>query len=662
MAISLLGTLLFSGCGNNPYPAGQAGKAVLFRAMSDDPRTLDPSISYMSGPESATVDSIYPSYFHYHFLKQEPFTIEPMLGAKMPERRAYIVKSAGKTINGEEWIFKIRDDIRFQDDACFPDGKGRNVVAADFIYAFRRMADPKVPCPVLSFFEDKIVGFDKYIAANRALDEKKQAADYSAPVEGLYLDPKDPLVFHIRLKQPYPQLKYLMAMHFTTPIAHEAAEKYGKELARHPVGCGPYVLSEWTPKKRIVLTKNPHYYRDLFPSEGDKGDREAGLLEDAGKQLPLNDEIIYSTVREGTTAWNMFLQGYLDSYGVTQENFSQVVSKAGNITPEMKSKGITMRKVVTPGVNYLAFNMSDPVVGGYTEQKRKLRQAISLSIDAQAFIDLFSQGQGRTAESIVPPGLFGYEKNYKNPYRRYEPQLKKAKQLLKEAGYPDGRDAKSGEKLTLFFDTRTVTAAGRQYSALLVKQLRQLGIEVQTRAWRPNVWEERVNQGKFQIIEFGWLADYPDPENFVFLLYGPNKRPGPNCTAYQRPEYDKLFEKMRAMEDSPERLKIIEQMRDMEVEDCPLVFMEHSEDLALNYDWIRNVKPHAIANDVSKYRRVDGATRESSEARWNKPIYWPILVFAGFVVVGSIPAVGTVKQRRTRRLRRDSSPSAELKS
>lgn len=640
-----------AGCSNNPYPPGEAAKPILFRAMGDDPRTLDPSVSYMAG-DALIVDAIYPSYFHYHFLKQEPFTLQLMLGAKEPERKPYQFTENGKTATGEEWIFKLRDDLRFQDDPCFPDGKGRKIVAADIIYAFRRMADPKVECPVLSFFEDKIIGFGEYIAANRKLSEQKKDANYKAPIEGLYLDPQDPLVFHIRLKQPYPQLKYLMAMHFTTPIAHEAAEKYGEELARHPVGCGPYVMSEFTSKKRIVLTKNPNYYKDLYPSDGAKGDAEAGWLKDAGQQLPLNDKVVFSAMRESTTAWNMFLQGYLDGYGVTQENFSQVVSKAGTITPEMKAKGITMRKVVTPGVSYLVFNMEDPLIGGYTPQKRKLRQAISLAVDAQAFIDLFSQGQGRTAESIIPPGLFGYDAKFKNPYRRYEPQLKRAKQLLKEAGYPDGRDPKTGEKLVIYYDTRSVTAAGRQYSGLLVKQLTKLGVQVQTRAWRPNVWEERVNQGKFQLIDYGWLADYPDPENFVFLLYGPNKRPGPNHSNYNNPEYNRLFERMRAMENTPERLKIIEQMRSIATEDCPLVFTEHGEDLALTYDWIHNSKPHPIANDIFKYRRVDAEIRARSQSEWNHPIIWPLLAFCAFIIAGSLPAANTVKQRRGRRLRR----------
>ncbi len=661
LAAAILGTLLFSGCGNNPYEPGEAAKPILFRAMSDDPRTLDPTVSYSAGIEAQTVDAIYPSFYHYHFLKQSPFKLEPMLGAREPERRVYAFEANGKSGQGEAWRFTLKKGLRFQDDPCFPGGKGREVVAKDILYAFRRMADPAVPCPVLGFFEDKILGFSDYIKANRARQEKKQKADYDVPVEGLWLDLSDPHTFEIRLNQPYPQLKFLMAMHFTTPIAREAAEKYGKDLARHPVGCGPYILKEWTQKKRIVLTVNPNRMEEFYPSEGEPGDREAGLLADAGKRLPLNEKVIYTAMRESTTSWNMFSQGYLDAYGVTQENYSQVVSRAGSLTPEMKAKGITLSKVVDPGISYLLFNMEDPVIGGYTPQKRKLRQAISLSLDAQAFLDLFSQGNGKLAQSLIPPGLFGYDENYKNPYRQYEPNLKRAKELLAEAGYPNGVDKKTGEKLTIYYDNAGVTAAGRQYAGLLIKQVSRLGIKVESRPWRPIVWQARVDKGQFQFISYGWLADYPDPENFVFLLYGPNKRPGPNHTNYNNAEYNKLFEKMRAMEDSPARRVLIEKMRAIAVEDCPMVYMEHGEDLALNYNWLKNAKIHSIANDVTKYRRVDGPTRADSQSKWNRPILWPILVFGVLLYLGSIPAANTIKQRRTRRLRRDSSET-EVKS
>ena len=665
-------TAALSGCGNNPYPPRESAGPILFYSKGDDPRTLDPTISYTSA-ESSIVDAIYPAYFHYNYLKQTPFQLDLEIGATEPVKRLYVPEALQKKYPdmfftkdtkgiGEEWVFNLRDDLRFADDPCFPAGKGRKVVAADVIYAFRRMADPQVECPVVSFFADKIIGFDKYIAANLARVKNKQKADYNAPVEGLYLDPKDPLVFHIRLREAYPQLKYLMAMHFTTPIAREAAEKYGKELARHPVGCGQYILSEYLPKRRMALTPNPNRYPAFYPRQGEAGDAEKGWLQDAGKQLPLNKKVVLTSVKESTTGWNMFLQGYLDAYGVTQENFSQVVSRQGQLSPDMKAKGITMRKVVTPSIYYMLFNMTDPVVGGYSPQKRKLRQAISLAIDSQAIINLLSQGQGKSAEYLIPPGLFGYDKNYKNPYRRYDPKLTRAKQLLKEAGYPGGKDAKSGERLTLYNDNTATTAAGRQFVGLLEKQITALGIKFVSRPARPVVWQERVDKGQWQFIRYGWLADYPDPENFVFLLYGPNKRPGPNHTAYDNPAYNKLFEQMRAMEDSPQRAAIINKMRAISVEDCPIVYLSHDESLALSYDWIHNAKPHPIANDIYQYRRPDGAERAASQVKWNRPIVWPLLVAIALLVVGSIPAAATVQKRRTRRLRRDSHDETGVKN
>ncbi|MDQ3814902.1 MAG: ABC transporter substrate-binding protein, partial [Armatimonadota bacterium] len=606
--------------------------------------------------EAQIVDLIYPSYFQYHYLKR-PFELELALGAEQPQRKPYVYTEGEKGRNvskrGESWTFRIKRGLRFQDDPCFPGGKGREITAADFIYSFRRMADPSVNCPVLGFFIDKIIGFAPYYTHNQERAKKKLGADYEMPVAGLQLDPKDPYTFRILLNQPYPQLRYLMAMHFTTPLAHEAVERYGKELARHPVGCGPYRLTEYTRKRRIVLEVNPNRRPEFYPTEGEPGDRAAGLLQDAGKPLPLTEKVVYTTVREAITGWNLFLQGYMDTWSVTQENFRQAISRQGNLTPQMKSKGIRLRRSVDLNISYFAFNMTDPVVGGYTPEKRKLRQAISLAIDAQSFIDLFSQGIGRTAEFLVPPGLFGYDPNYRNPYRRYERQLTRAKQLLAEAGYPGGIDKKTGDRLTIYYDNTATDASGRQEVGLVKKQIEALGLRLESRPWRDIIWQDRVDKGQFQFIRYGWIADYPDAENFVFLLYGPNRRPGPNHAAYNNPEYNRIFERMRAMDDGPERLALIGQLRAIAEEDCPWVFMEHGESLGLGYEWLTNGKPHAMANDTTKYRGINGPLRARRQAEWNQANYWPVVAVMLVLVAGSLPAAATVRQRRTRRLRRE---------
>ena len=644
---------ILSGCGNNPYPPELTSQPILFRSQADDPRKLDPATSYRAD-EAQILDVITPSFYHYHYLKTQPFQLELMLGKEEAKAEPYQYFDAKtKTrVNGQRWTFRIRRDLRFQDDPCFPGGKGRPIVAQDFVYAFQRMADPANGSPVLGFFADKVVGFPELIARNAALQKGAKAADYQTPIEGVQVDTKDKYTFRITLNQPYPQLRYLMAMHFTAPMAHEATKFYGKDIVRHPVGCGPYVLEEWTPKRRMILAKNPNRVPEFYPSEGEAGDREAGLLKLAGQELPLAEKVVITNITEGTTGWNLFLQGYMDSWGVTQTNYQQAVTQQGTLSQEMIEKGIRLSKANAVGISYFAFNMNDAVIGGYTPEKRKLRQAISLAVNSRDFIQLFSQGNGIPAQSIIPPGIFGYDPNYVNPYRQYDPQLKRAKQLLQEAGYPKGISKKTGERLTLYFDNANTDAAGRQFNGLIERQIKALGINFQSRAQRDIVWQNKLDGNDWQFTSYGWLADYPDPENFDFLLYGPNKRPGPNLTAYDNPEYNRIFEQMRAMEDGPQRLKLIQQLRQIMQEDCPLVWLQHGQSLGLSYSWLSPGKQNPIANDTLKYRAVDAEMRARLQKQWNQPKVWPLFAVLAVFVLGSLPALQVVKNRHRRRVTR----------
>lgn len=645
---ALAAAAVLPGCGNSPYPAGETARPVIYRSLADDPRTLDPSVAY-TVTEAQLIDVVYPAYYRYHYLQRDPFVLELALGAEEPRReRASVTETVdGRPVRreGERWTFRLRPGVYFQDDPCFPGGKGREVTAADLAYSFRRMADPTVPCPIRSFVEDKILGFAAYVAS-----AESRPLDYSAPVPGIQLDQRDPYVLQILLNQPYPQLRYLMAMHFTTPIPREAVAHYGKEFARNPVGCGVYRMVEYTPKRRVVFRRNPTGLRETYPTRGAPGDAEAGLLEDAGKPLPLAEEIVYTFIREGVTGWNLFLQGYMDSWGVTQENYQQVMARPGELSPEMAARGIRLERAVDPNIVYFGFNMNDPLWGGYTPRARKLRQAVSLAIDSEAFIDLQSQGNGLPAEFLIPPGIFGYEEGYRNPYRRYDPE--QARRLLAEAGYPGGVDPSTGEPLVLYFDNTATTAAGRQFAGLVRKQIEEIGVRVEGRSWRSVVWQERLDRGQVQFFNYGWLADYPDPENFLFLLYGPNRRPGPNSVGYANPEYDRLFERMRAMEDGPERLEIIRRMRAIAVEDCPWIYLQHDADLVLRQPWLRNARAHPLANDTVKYWRPDGALRARLQAEWNRPNLWPLGAAAAVLAAGLLPAAAAVRARARRRARR----------
>ncbi|MCL5102659.1 MAG: ABC transporter substrate-binding protein [Armatimonadetes bacterium] len=657
VAIILVLLIVLSGCGNNPYPRGATARPVLYRAIIDDPKTLDPSVSY-TVTEAQIVDLIYPAYFRYHYLKRDPFVLELNLGAEQPRREPYVysVKENGRTVGarGESWTFRIKKGLLFQDDPCFPHGKGRGIKAADFIYSFRRMADPAIPCPVLSFFEDKIIGLHEYADYNRDRQSHGLPADYQRPVEGLQLDPHDPYVFRILLSQPYPQFRYLMTMHFTTPIPHEAPERYGQDFARHPVGSGPYLLEEHSPKLKIVLKANPNRNFEVYPSDGMPGDREAGLLKDAGKQLPFADKIVLRVIKEGLTAWNLFLQGYLD-WGATQEDFSaisvnQAMTRQGTLSQGMVDKGVGLRRTSGPVVYYFAFNMSDPVVGGYTPRNRKVRQAISVAFNAQAFIDLYLQGNGRPAQFLIPSGIPGFDPNYRNPYRQYS--INKAKKLLAEAGYPGGIDRKTGDRLTIYYDNSATGAGARQVLGQIAKQFEAIGVRMEPRSWQFAVLEDKIDNREFQFVFRGWVADYPDPENFALLLYGPNtKNKGPNVSGYNSPVYNRLFEQMRSMDDGPARMAIIRHLREVAVEDCPWLYLYHTDTLMLFNSWLSNVKPHAVANDVMKYLRVDGPERARLQAEWNKPNYLPAIALVVFLILGTVPAAGVVRKRRNRKVR-----------
>lgn len=667
-----------AGCSNNPYPARESATATVYRVLSEDPKTLDPAIAY-DVASANVIDTIYPGYLQYHYLKRDPFVLELGLGAAEPKREKWpvTVTEKGKSVTktGERWTFKIKKGLRFQNDRCFPGGAGREILGADFVYSFKRLSAPNVACPIFSFFGDKVLGLLEWRKLNgdRIKEAKKRdpngpkpRVDYSPSIEGLQTDPADPYTFRIVLNQPYPQLRYLMAMHFTSPMAHEAVEMYGDEnlgkdvpdiakLSVHPVGCGAFQLTEYVKKSRIVLRANPNYREEFYPSEGAPSDRESGVLADAGKRLPLADAVQFNIIRESITSFNEFLQGYEDLAGVTQQNFQQVMTQPGHLSPEMASHGLGLHRDKGVDISYYSFNMNDPTFGGTSEKNRKLRQAISLALDGHEMIDLLHQGLGLPAQFMVAPGLFGYEPDYKNPYRQFDPSLTKAKQLLEEAGYPSGIDPHSGKRLTVIWDNLNTSPLGKQETGLVTRQLGKLGLNVDPRPHLFPDYEDRLDKGQFQFMNFGWVADYPDPENFVFLLYGPNspaKANGPNYSNYDNPEYNRLFDQMRVMDDGPARQEIIRKMRAIVEEDCPWIPTLHSETFALTQPWLKNFRPHPVSLDGMKYWRVDGPLRARLQAEWNRPNYWPILAIVALAVIAIVPAAGVVRARTNRRVRR----------
>ena len=312
-----------------------------------------------------------------------------------------------------------------------------------------------------------------------------------------------------------------------------------------PVGTGPYMLTDYVENRRHVLERNPNFHGDTYPCEGEPGDQEKGYLADCGKPMPFIDKIVFDIEKEAVPLKAKFLQGYYDSPAIERLDYgtSYFVEMGDDAkkAKEFREKGIKLPTTVEANNWYLAFNWLDPVVGkGATpeqaERNRKLRQALSIAIDWEEHIAIFERGQGVAAQGPLPPSLFGYRNDgpsafnpvvYRKgpdgkPVRR---SLDEAKKLLAEAGYPDGRDAKTGKPLVLNFDYQSAASPGAK--ALLdwyTKQFAKIGVQLEIRATDYNRFQDKMNKGSVQIFFAGWLADYPDAENFLFMLYGPNSK------------------------------------------------------------------------------------------------------------------------------------------
>jgi len=652
-----------TGCTNNPYPDEDAEAKILYTVMPEPPRTLDPAEAYSTVDHSIT-GPIYETLLEYHFLKR-PYELIPGIATAVPEPET---RGDGRVV----YRFELRDDLLYQDDPCFAafgGGATRAVRAADVVFELQRLVDPAVNSPVINTFW-KIAGAREF---GEALRERRKNDAFAAlrideqyaeagPVEGLRV--LSDTVFEIELLEPYPQILFWFAMEFTTPVPWEAVAWYDGEPGRdlfdeHPVGAGPYVLTQYDKRSRIVLARNENWYgirhpdagapAATYPREGAPGDAEAGLLDPAyvGKPLPFIERLEFRYEKETIPAFNKFLQGYYDVSGIIQESFEQIVHE-GDLSPEMKALGMKLEKSVSPSVYYLGFNMDDATVGAPAgERGRKLRQAMSLVIDVEEFTRIFNNGRGIPAQSPIPPGLYGHDPDYRNPYRQVD--WARARALLAEAGYERGIDSGTGKALRLTFDTGDTSSRGRLRYLFFVEAWNRLGLDVEIAATNYNQFQEKVRKGAYQLFFWGWVADYPDPENFLFLLWGPMARSasqGPNTANFSNPEFDTLFLEMRNRPNDARRLALVTEMREILERERPWIELFHPESYGLYQPWMRNVKPLGMSFFTTKYRDLDPVLRAELREAWNQPVLWPAWVLALAVVALIAPGVVTFYRER----------------
>ncbi|WP_292976216.1 ABC transporter substrate-binding protein [Nitrosomonas sp.] len=711
----LIPCLILTGCSdiwNNPYPASESGKNILYNAFVERPKHLDPVQSYSSNEIQFTAQ-IYQPPLQYHFLKR-PLTLIPQTASKMPT--VSYLDSHGMELPADAsdtdiaysvYEITIKPDILYQPHPAFAqDNNGnlryhtltlqdiqalqkisdfehtgtRELIADDFIYQIKRLAHPRLHSPIFGLMADYIVGLREYADTLRNQDKIQPGNSFldlrDFPLSGV--ERVDDYTYRIRIQGKYPQFVYWLTMAFFAPVPWEVDHFFSQPgmaeknftLDWYPVGTGPYMLTENNPNQIMVLERNPNFKGEYYPDEGMPEDVTNGLLRDANKPLPFVDKIVFSREKESIPYWNKFLQGYYDASGISSDSFDQAVQITGQgeatITEEMEAQGIRLGTEVAPSTYYMGFNMLDPVVGGRTPAEkaaaRKLRQAISIAVNYEEFLTIFANGRGIAAQGPIPPGIEGYHEGETgiNPivyeWRNGEAQrksIKRAQTLLAEAGYPGGISRKTGKPLVLYYDVTARGADDRSMLDWMRMQFQKLNIQLVIRSTDYNRFQDKIRKGNAQIFEWGWNADYPDPENFLFLLYGPQRKvdnSGENAANYDNAEYNRLFELMKNMEYGPQRIQIIDRMVAILREDAPWLWGYHPKIFALYHTWYQNVKPNRMAYNTIKYYRIDPELRDRKRHEWNAPVIWPIATGIVLLTIILLPAWITYRRKEQRRI------------
>ncbi|HMK66895.1 MAG TPA: ABC transporter substrate-binding protein, partial [Thermodesulfobacteriota bacterium] len=432
---------------NNPYPAQEQGRNILYSAFSERPKHLDPAQSY-SENEAVFLSQIYEPPLQYHYFLR-PYTLIPATAREVPRPR--LLDRSGKELSEQAdasqvayslYEIRIRPGIRYQPHPALardPQGQylyhhlkpeelkniyslsdfketgTRELTAADYAYQIKRLALPQLHSPIYGLMSEFIVGLKEYGGVlQKARQEQKRFGKNDSyldlnryPLEGVEV--VDRYTYRIKIKGKYPQFIYWLAMSFFAPVPEEAERFYAQPgmekknftLDWYPIGTGPYWLAQNNPNRQMVLERNPYFHGEAYPAIGEPEDREAGHLKDAGRAMPFIDRAVFSLEKEGIPYWNKFLQGYYDASRISSDSFDQAIqfNSTGDmtLTEAMSRKGIKLSASVAPSLFYMGFNMLDSVVGGSSERARKLRQAISIAVDQEEYLSIFANGRGIAA-------------------------------------------------------------------------------------------------------------------------------------------------------------------------------------------------------------------------------------------------------------------------
>ena len=539
---------------------------------------------YVSDLYSNTVnEAIFDRLLSYDYLAR-PVKLIPMAAETLPE----------VSDDGTIYTFRVKKNIVFADDPAFSSlNVPRELTADDFVYSFKRLLDPKVRSPWAFLVEGKIIGLDDVVTKAKETDK----FDYDVPVEGLRA--LDRYTFQIRLTEPDYNFSYIAAHTPLSAMAREVVDHYGDNIGSHPVGTGPYVLKQWLRGSRIVLEKNPAYRRTVWNFEANEDGDDLLVEQMYGKLMPQIDRVEILVIEEEQSAWLAFNRHELDVSGVGAFR-DQVFETDRSLKKKWVDQGVRLSRSILPEVTYTFFNFRDPIVGGLEKEKIALRRAIIMAYNREEEIRLIRRGLAIPATMPVPVGVTGHDPRYL-PLNTYNPEL--ANKLLDEFGYKktsDGwRRLPDGSPFVLKMSTGT-TSTDRHFNELWKKSMDAVGVRME---FLPGKFADHIKETtncRIQMWGAAWTADYPDGDNFMQLLYGPNTGQS-NNGCYQSPSFDDFYESSRGMPDSPERNRLfLEMTRQMEVDGAWALGVSRERNTLVR-PWMLGYKAHPILNATWVY-------------------------------------------------------------
>jgi ABC-type transport system substrate-binding protein len=562
-----------------------------------DPQRIDDRYSV------GICENIFEPLLTYDYLAR-PVRLVPLTAEAIPEPEE----------KGTRYTFRIRPGILYADDPVFK-GQKRELVAKDYEYAIKRFRDPKNRSPYAWLFENKIVGLDEL--AEKA-NKPGASFDYEAKVPGIEVRGK--YIISFKLKDSDFNFLYVLAMPNVAPVAREVIEAYDADTHAHPVGTGPFVLKEWVRRSKIVLERNPNhrgYELDTrYADMSDEWDRRA-IEALRGKRLPLLDRIEVYPIEDEQPRYLAFLNKEHDILDETPFSFIHQVLPNGKLAPALAKQGVSVFRELQPEITYYTFNMSDTAegrpnpVGGYTPDRVALRRAMVLAYDLGAEIEILRKGQAIAAESPVPPGVVGYEAEFRTGVQQHD--VAKAKALLDMFGYIDVdgdgfREQPDGKPLVIGHKYYAYGQEYRQLAELFVKSMKEVGLRVDATAVQFSDLLKDKKKSNYVTAQSAWTADYPDAQNFLQLLYGPYTGQS-NEAEFKLPEYDRLYEKSLALPDSPQRNAVYREMNRLILAYAPWRLGVHRIFNHLQYPWVKGYKKHPILYTNFKYLDLDVAAQ-----------------------------------------------------